>query len=170
MAVARALNACGIGKDERVGVMLTNRPEWLSGCFGASLAAGVATGISTFSTPDELDYLLRSSGVSVLLFERTVVKKDFLKILFELEPTLASSAPGKLQSTRYPFLKHLACVGDGEGAVENWQTFLQRGESVPPAIIEATADTVRPADPISEERRVGKESVSTCRSRWSPEH
>src|SRR3546814_21012956 len=32
MAVARALNACGIGKDERVGVMLTNRPEWLSGC------------------------------------------------------------------------------------------------------------------------------------------
>src|SRR3546814_8564802 len=27
MAVARALNACGIGKDERVGVMLTHRPE-----------------------------------------------------------------------------------------------------------------------------------------------
>src|SRR3546814_2918432 len=122
MAVARALNACGIGKDERVGVMLTNRPEWLSGCFGASLAAGVATGISTFSTPAELDSLLRSSGVSVLLFERTVVKKDFLKILFELEPNLASSAPGKLQSTR------------------------------------------------SEERRVGKECVGTCRSRWSTQH
>src|SRR3546814_11123097 len=25
-------------------------------------------------------------------------------------------------------------------------------------------------DPRSEERRVGKEWVSTCRSRWSPEH
>src|SRR3546814_16780236 len=28
----------------------------------------------------------------------------------------------------------------------------------------------RAADPRSEERRVGKECVSTCRSRWSPAH
>src|SRR3546814_8238237 len=28
----------------------------------------------------------------------------------------------------------------------------------------------RDADPRSEERRVGKECVSTCRSRWSPYH
>src|SRR3546814_14312014 len=27
-----------------------------------------------------------------------------------------------------------------------------------------------PADGRSEERRVGKECVSTCRSRWSPQH
>lgn len=147
MAVARALNACGIGKGERVGVMMTNRPQWLSGCFGATMAGGVATGISTFSTPAELDYLLKSSGVSVLLFERTVVKKDFLQVLLELEPQLASAAPGALQSTRYPFLKHIACVGEGKGAVEDWQTFLARGASVPPAIIDATAATVSPADP-----------------------
>src|SRR3546814_20307000 len=104
--------------------MLTNRPEWLSGCFGASLAAGVATGISTFSTPDELDYLLRSSGVSVLLFERTVDKKDFPKILFELEPKLASSAPGQLQSTLYPFLQHIASVAAAQAPVANCQLFL----------------------------------------------
>src|SRR3546814_1359054 len=29
---------------------------------------------------------------------------------------------------------------------------------------------VRPGDDRSEERRVGKECVSTCRSRWSPYH
>src|SRR3546814_15028323 len=28
----------------------------------------------------------------------------------------------------------------------------------------------RPSDLRSEERRVGKECVSTCRSRWSPDH
>ena len=147
MAVARALNACGIGKGERVGVMMTNRPEWLSGCFGATLAGGIATGISTFSTPAELDYLLKSSGVSVLLLERKVLKKDFAQILFELEPLIVSAGPGKIQSTRYPFLKYLACVGDGEGSIEDWTSFLQRGESVPREIIEATAATVTPADP-----------------------
>src|SRR3546814_2029904 len=30
--------------------------------------------------------------------------------------------------------------------------------------------TTRPGEMRSEERRVGKECVSTCRSRWSPEH
>src|SRR3546814_1990625 len=39
------------------------------------------------------------------------------------------------------------------------------GDDVPPAITAAVATTGR-----SEERRVGKECVSTCRSRWSPSH
>src|SRR3546814_17016770 len=34
---------------------------------------------------------------------------------------------------------------------------------------EAASDTPSPS-PRSEERRVGKECVSTCRSRWSPSH
>src|SRR3546814_13211402 len=32
------------------------------------------------------------------------------------------------------------------------------------------ADIGQPDEPRSEERRVGKECVSTCRSRWSPYH
>src|SRR3546814_7761205 len=32
------------------------------------------------------------------------------------------------------------------------------------------ADTQHPINSRSEERRVGKECVSTCRSRWSPYH
>jgi acyl-CoA synthetase (AMP-forming)/AMP-acid ligase II len=53
-AVARALLACGVGKGTRVGVLMTNRPEFLSACFGAALAGCVATTLSTFSTPAEL--------------------------------------------------------------------------------------------------------------------
>ena len=75
--MARALRACGLGKGGRVGVMMTNRPEWIAAVFGISLAGGVAVTLSTFSTSPELDYLLQSSGVSVLLFERAVPHKDF---------------------------------------------------------------------------------------------
>src|SRR3546814_20561374 len=39
--------------------------------------------------------------------------------------------------------------------------------ALPPLIALASC---RYADPRSEERRVGKECVSTCRSRWSPYH
>src|SRR3546814_13713708 len=38
-----------------------------------------------------------------------------------------------------------------------------------PSVVEASACRSRPSG-RSEERRVGKECVSTCRSRWSPSH
>src|SRR3546814_12823061 len=38
------------------------------------------------------------------------------------------------------------------------------------AVLEAAAAENHEAGPRSEARRVGKECVSTCRSRWSPSH
>ena len=40
--MARALKACGVGKGERVGLLMTNRLEFVSGLFGTALAGGVA--------------------------------------------------------------------------------------------------------------------------------
>ena len=60
--VARALRACGVSKGSRVGVLMTNRPEWITAVFGAAMAGAVAVTLSTFSTPAELDHLLRVSG------------------------------------------------------------------------------------------------------------
>ena len=148
VAVARALIACGVSKGTRVGVLMTNRPEFLSAVFGTALAGGVATTISTFFTASELDEVLRISGCSVLLFERTVLKKDFAAILTELEPALTSTPPGRLLSTRYPFLRCLAAVGhEGQGAIESWGGFLARGEAVPPGMVDAAAAAVAPSDP-----------------------
>ena len=146
--VACALRALGVGKDARVGVLMTNRPEWVSAVFGISLAGGVAVTLSTFSTPSELDHLLQVSAVSVLLFERSVLKKDFARILTELEPEIGTSAPGALRSRRYPFLRSLAMVGEPlpGGAVDTWQEFLDRGRGEPRALVEATAESTRPSD------------------------
>ncbi len=112
--VARALIASGLGKGEYVGILMTNRLEWVSGCFGIALAGGVAVGLSTFSTADELAELLRMSGLSVLLFERHVAGKDFAAMLAELEPAIGTSEPGKLASARFPFLRRLVMLGDGQ--------------------------------------------------------
>jgi acyl-CoA synthetase (AMP-forming)/AMP-acid ligase II len=148
-AVARALTALGLGKGERVGVLMTNRAEFLSAVFGAALAGGVATPLSTFSTASELEYMLDASACSVLLFERHVLKKDFAEILREIEPAIASSLPGRLASTRLPYLRRLAMVEGGEtaGAIEAWEEFLAHGARVPLAQVEARAASVRPADP-----------------------
>ena len=149
MAVAKALVACGIGKGERVGVLMTNRAEFLAAVFGAALAGGVAAPLSTFSTPDELEYLVGASACSVLLFERRVLKKDFAQMLCAIEPGIAASGPDGLSSLQFPFLRRLAMVGDDApvGAIQDWAAFLAEGASVPSQQIEARAATVTPADP-----------------------
>ncbi len=146
--VARALVACGLGKGERVGVLMTNRAEFLAAVFGTALAGGVAAPLSTFSTADELDHLVAASACSVLLMERQVLKKDFARILGELEPAIGRTEPGRLASLRFPFLRWIAVVdGDGLGAIEPWDTFIKRGEAVGAAQVEARAAAVQPADP-----------------------
>ncbi len=144
--VARALRAGGLGKDARVGVLMTNRPEWLAAVFGTSLAGGVAVTLSTFSTPSELDYLIRASAVSVLLFERRVLSKDFAAIVAELEPALGTSRPGGLESARYPFLRRLALLGELAPGIEAWDEFLASGHEEPRELVEATAADVHPSD------------------------
>ena len=142
--VARALRARGVGKDGRVGVLMTNRPEWVAAVFGISLAGGVAVTLSTFSTPAELDYLLGVSGVSVLLFERAVLKKDFAAILSGLEPETGKDGP--LRSARYPFLRHLAMIGEEAPGIDSWAAFLARGQAEPRELAEATGEAARPSD------------------------
>lgn len=147
--VAKALIASGTGKGTRVGIIVTNRLEFLSCTFGAALAGCVANPISSFYTATELDEVLKLSGCSVLLLERKVLKKDFADMLIELEPAIATTAPGGLASPRYPFLRHLAMIDTdaGEGAIEGWSTFLSRGRDVADEMVEAATASVTPADP-----------------------
>ncbi len=149
LATAKSLVALGIGKGTRVGVLCSNRPEYLSSVFGVALAGGVPTPISTFFTPPELDEVLTVSGISVLLTERRLLKRDYVDMLIELEPALATSQPGALTSTRYPFLRHVAVVDDdeGRGAIEGREAFLSRSEEVSDERVAARAAQVRPSDP-----------------------
>lgn len=154
VAVAKALVAAGAGKDARIGVLMTNRPEYLASVFGIALAGGVTVSLSTFSTPDELDYQLKAGSVSVLLYDRQVLKKDFGAMLAGLEPQVATAAPGTLQSSRFPYLRRLVALDNVTGpdtatdgaAVETWQDFIDAGRCVRDDLVQARAEAVQPAD------------------------
>jgi fatty-acyl-CoA synthase len=149
LQVAKALVACGLGKGERVGVLMTNRAEFLAAVFGTSLAGGVAAPLSTFSTPRELQFLVAASACSVLMLERQVLKKDFSRILCDIEPSIMLASPGGLASTTLPFLRRIIALDstDNRGAIETWSSFLERGADVATRQVEARAHTVSPADP-----------------------
>ncbi len=153
--IAKALIAAGVAKDSRVGILMTNRPEYVASMFGIGLAGGVTVSLSTFSTAPELEYLLKASCVSMLLFDRQVLKKDFGAMLSELEPEILGAAPGALRSTRFPFLRRLVALDSVTGesdsaadakAVETWNGFLAAGRTVGDGDVEARAATAHPAD------------------------
>lgn len=156
LTVAKALIAAGSGKGARVGVLMANRPELVSSLFGIALAGGITASLSTFSTASELAHLLQASEVSILLFDRRVLKTDFGALLAELEPQLRSCAPGQLQSTRFPFLRRLVALDsvtdadprrDDARAVERWSSFLEHGASIAADVVQARAQRIQPADP-----------------------
>ena len=147
-AVARSLIAGGVGKGTRVGVLFSNRPEFLAAVFGIVRVGAVAVTLNTFSTPRELAFALRHADVTQLLMQRSLGDRDFLADLRELCPELAAAEPGKLLSDRFPFLRRVACAGlaSVEGAVESWDSFLARGEGEDDAIVDGCAAAVTPAD------------------------
>ena len=109
--IARSLRACGIGRDSRVGILMTNRPEWISAFFGVGLAGGVAVALSTFSTLPELEYLLQASGISILLLERSVAKKDMAAMLVRARAANAHGHTGRLVIDEVSVLATPRCGG-----------------------------------------------------------
>jgi acyl-coenzyme A synthetase/AMP-(fatty) acid ligase len=148
MRVARALVANGVGKDARVGLLATNRPEWVTGMFGITLTGATCVALSSFATPAELEQQLRLADVSVLLFERSVASRDFAADLLEICPELRACPPGELRNSRLPYLRRVVCldsVVDAQG-IATWPGFLRQADGVDAPLVEAMAAAVAPAD------------------------
>jgi len=150
--VARALIARGVTKETRVGLLATNRPEWITAMFGITMAGGTCVALSTFAKGAELENQLRIGDVSVLIFERSVIGRDFAAELVELCPDLAQARPDPAQtqrdvrSTRLPFLRRAVCIGDAAaGAFESWSDFLQN-DLAPAELVDAAAAEIAPTD------------------------
>ncbi len=60
--IGAALRAHGIGRGDRVGILVNNRLEWLEACFGATALGAVAVPFSTWSKPGELALSARRFG------------------------------------------------------------------------------------------------------------
>lgn len=67
--VAGALERTGIAPGDRVGMVVGNRPEWLVLAFGIFAAGATAVPFSTWSTRNELRFLLEDSRVALIFLD-----------------------------------------------------------------------------------------------------
>ena len=75
--IGAGLSAHGIGRGDRVGILINNCLEWLEACFGAAASGAVAVPFSTWSKPDELAYLLADSAVTAMIAVDRFAGQDF---------------------------------------------------------------------------------------------
>jgi len=101
--IACGLQARGIGKGDKVAIMMSNRPEFLFTWFGGSKVGAVEVPVNTAHKGELLTYILNQSDARLL-----VIEGAFL-------PQLAGVA-GDLTA-----LEHVIVVGDGEAAPEGLQ-------------------------------------------------
>jgi fatty-acyl-CoA synthase len=127
-AVAAALRARGLRHGERVGLLMNNRTEFLEALFGASAAGAVVVPFSTWSTRQELDFLLADSGVRTLFSLTGFGRESFRDSLAALVPEAASG--GAWRSARYPALRELVTIGDS--APPGWLDHAQMIADAPP--------------------------------------
>ena len=101
--VAAALREAGVGMGDQVGILINNRAEWIEVCLAVAAIGATAAPFSTWSTPRELDFLLRDSGARVLFMIDRFGERDYG---VELAPLLHDPA------SRPPALEHIVSVGD----------------------------------------------------------
>jgi len=146
--LAAALVASGVGKDCRVGLLATNRPEWVTGAIAIALTGATCVALSSFVTPSELEQTLKLADVQTLLFERYLPGKDLAADLLALCPELTQCQPGKLRSLRLPYLRRAICIDAPVEAsgLETLQAFLSAPHDVDDALLDALASEISPVD------------------------
>jgi fatty-acyl-CoA synthase len=144
--LARALLALGVGRGDRVALLLPNRPEWLLTAFATARLGAVTVAISTFSTPREIAWTLAHAQPRVLVTMESFRGRAYLPAVYELCPELALAEPGALRSECLPELRAVVCLGDRrhEG-VHRWSDALALGATVRGTAIGGAA--ISPSDP-----------------------
>lgn len=151
--VALGLKGLGIGRGERIGLLTTNRVEWLESCFGTSAAGGAVHAFNSWVTGRELDHMLAESECRVLIMLARHGRRDYLAELRSLLPELWDAEPGAWSSSRFPALRAVIVIGGPapRGALD-YESWLA-GQTLP---------TPTGADPLDEAPHVLTNAVDSA--------
>ena len=101
----------GLGRGNRVGLLIENRLEWLEGCFGAAAIGATVVPFSTWSKPQELAYLLADAEIDALFAVDVFAGQNFSDALASLVPEATQAPAGEWRSRDFPRLRHIVMIG-----------------------------------------------------------
>jgi len=140
-ALAAGLLALGLAPGDRIGIWSPNCAEWTLTQFAAARAGLILVTINPAYRRSEVAYTLNKVGVRALVAAEPFKSSDYLGMIEDLAPEVATSRPGKLRSAALPHLEVLIKLGRAGRA--GWLDFAQvaeRGAAVEPAALARVAE------------------------------
>src|SRR5688500_17306116 len=128
--LARALIASGIEQGDRVGIWSPNRFEWVVAQFATARIGAILVNINPAYKSSELRYVLRQSGVKLLLLARAFRGSDYVGLLNEVRADCTD-------------LDEAIVLDDG------WDELMGRSEAVTAAQLAARESVLQFDDPIN---------------------
>ena len=147
--LASAMLRSGLARGDRVGIWAHNCVEWVLMQLASAKVGIVLVNINPAYRVAEVEYALNKVGCKALVLMPEFRTSDYLAMMRELAPELASCAPGELRAARLPQLRLLVQLGQtSEPGMLRFGEWMQRGSAGDPEVAR-TAATLGPDDPIN---------------------
>ncbi len=144
---ARGLMALGIQPGEHVSLWLVNRPEWIFIQFGLAKIGAVLVPINTQFRTADLDYVVRQSDTRTLIVADRSGPVDYMAMIQELCPELATAPRDNLSIATFPELERVVVLSDPSyPGTYSWQEVLDMGKAVSQTDLHEREGAVDPDD------------------------
>ncbi|MBF0377901.1 MAG: AMP-binding protein [Desulfamplus sp.] len=150
-SVAKGLMALGIKRGENIAIWANNVPEWVLVQYGSGKMGAVLVTVNTNYRSFELEYLMKQSDSTTLLMIGGVrTPTEYLEVVKDVCPELATSEPGKLNSEKLPMLKNVIFIGEeNQPGMFNWKEIIEMGKSIPDEALLDRQNSLEPDDVIN---------------------
>ncbi len=139
---ARALLAMGVKKGDHVAIWATNVPQWYITFWASTKIGAVLVTVNTAYKIHEAEYLLKQSDTHTLVMVDGYKDSNYVEIIKELCPELATSKPGELKSEKFPFLKNIITVQSQIDGCYTWNDAMDLAKNVPYSEVERIRKTI----------------------------
>ena len=133
---ARSLIAMGVKKGDHVAIWATNVPQWYITFWATTKIGAVLVTVNTAYKIHEAEYLLRQSDTHTLVMIDGYKDSDYVGIIKELCPELATCEKGRLNSKKLPFLKNIITTQSAQPGCYTWEEALALADRVPLSEVE----------------------------------
>ena len=140
---ARSLIAMGVRPGDHVAIWATNVPAWYITFWATTMIGAVLVTVNTAYKVHEAEYLLRQSDTHTLVMIDGYKDSDYVAIMKELCPELATADPTKpLHLRRLPFLRNIITTDSRQPGCKTWDDAVAMADLVPLETVLARAAAI----------------------------
>ena len=149
-ALAAGLVSLGVEPGDRVGIWSPNRVEWCLTQFATAKIGAIMVCINPAYRPYELEYALNKVKCQTIITAAQFKTSEYLRMLQEMAPELATCEPGELKSIRLPHLTTVIRMGDAVSpGMFNFDKVCEMGEDTHYDRMAEIAPTLQADDAIN---------------------